>query len=186
MDCKLILTACFLALTSYQGFGEGLSSTLSPLDLASNTSRSTSCVVWAAEAEGAGLIHNGSCGFFPGSGATPWDAEARALRNCQQNAGESPHGERCRCTIYQPALCKQKAVVSPPNTPSKPGCRYWRAEAEGAGPIHNGSCGFFPGSGSTPWEAEARAINNCRQNAGESPHGERCRCTIYQPALCER
>jgi len=65
-------------------------------------------------------------------------------------------------------------------------CQFWRAEAEGKGPIHNGSCGFFPGSGPTPWSAESTALQTCRQNAGKSPHGEVCRCLIVTPARCVR
>lgn len=75
----------------------------------------------------------------------------------------------------------------PPSAASnKPACQFWRAEAEGKGPIHNGSCGFFPGSGPNPWDAENLALNTCRQNAGKSPHGEVCRCTIVTPARCIR
>jgi len=78
------------------------------------------------------------------------------------------------------------APVTKPQPPTTPrgSCQFWRAEAEGKGPIHNGSCGFFPGSGPTPWEAESFAMNACRQNAGKSPHGEVCRCSITTPARC--
>jgi hypothetical protein len=79
---------------------------------------------------------------------------------------------------------KTETPVAKPQPQSKPACQFWRAEAEGKGPIHNGSCGHFPGSGPNPWDAENRALNSCRQNAGKSPHGEVCRCTITTPARC--
>jgi len=81
---------------------------------------------------------------------------------------------------------KTETPVAKPPPPSRPSCQFWRAEAEGRGPIHNGSCGRFTGSGPTPWEAESFALNTCRQNAGKSPQGEVCRCAIINPARCVR
>jgi len=80
----------------------------------------------------------------------------------------------------------QTPAPRPAQPTSKPPCQFWRAEAEGKGPIHNGSCGHFPGSGASPWDAENRALTACRQNAGRSPHGEICRCLIVTPARCMR
>lgn len=92
--------------------------------------------------------------------------------------------ERPRPPVISPAPSFPSSGSSSGNS-SRP-CQFWRAEAEGKGPIHNGSCGFYPGSGPTPWAAENMALNTCRQNAGKSPHGEVCRCIIVTPARCMR
>jgi len=113
-----------------------------------------------------------ACGGSYDPGKQPdWDVsklKVKSFKDLKSSKKPSP--------ITRPA----PAIPQPSHSP----CQFWRAEAEGKGPIHNGSCGFFPGSGSKPWEAENMAINTCRQNAGRSPHGEVCRCTITMPARC--